>query len=225
MMKPTRRRENRVRSNSPKRMSFYRFSLTFGEMQGTSWLRAPSCRLLARALSATVVLAFLAFPVFAQADSAGAQYQDRLPTATNTPTHHDHTPGGGGHHGGSGGQDSGNGGSSQGGAAGGGGGSSPPSGPSSSPSGASSRSSGAGNGGASGGAPTQGSGTDTVKLASNAGDQTGNSNDGSSPLAGILVGLGLGAIVSVLFVALRARRQRGRLRGSSDAPRGLSPPT
>lgn len=187
-------------------MSFYRFPLTFGAMQGTSWVRAPSRRLLARTLSATMVLAFLAFPVFAQADSAGAQYQDRLPTATNKPTHH-HPPGGG-HHG----QGSGNGGSSQGGGAGGGGGSSPPSGPNSSPSGASSRSNGAGNGGSSGGgggAPTQGSGTDTVKLASNAGDQTGNSDGGSSPLVGILVGLGLGAIVSVLFVALRARRQRG----------------
>ncbi len=176
------------------------FRLTFRTMQGNAYLRSRSRRTAVSALSAVLVLAFAAFPVFAQADSAGAQYQDRLPTATG-PNKKDHN-----NNGGSDNQSSGGGGnSSQGGAAGGSGGSSPPSGPSSAPSG----SSGSGNGASTGssGAPTQGNGPETVN-ASNAGYKS-DSGGGSSPLAGILVGLGLGAVVSVIFVVMRARRQRG----------------
>ena len=163
------------------------------------------------AVAAVVALAFALFPVLAQAaDSAGAQYQDRLPRAT------------GGNGGGNGDGDGGNGrrlrqleapttaaprrraaavaaeahrppvlrarpdrragvSSAE---------TNPPNGGQAGPSG----------------------GTGTVKLGQNAADvQSSNGDDGgSSPLAGILVGLGLGAIVSVIFVVLRARRQRGQ---------------
>ena len=50
-----------------------------------------------------------------------------------------------------------------------------------------------------------------MQFGSNSGYNTSSGGDGgSSPLAGILVGLGLGAVVSVIFVVLRARRQRGQ---------------
>ena len=50
-----------------------------------------------------------------------------------------------------------------------------------------------------------------MQFGNNAGFKSPSSDDGgSSPLAGILVGLGLGAIISVIFVVLRARRQRGQ---------------
>ncbi len=189
------------------------FRLIFRTMQGNAY-RSRSRRMAATTVSAILMLAFALFPVLAQAsDSAGAQYQDRLPTATGPNKHNpDKTDK---NKNGSGNQGSGNGGNtSQGGGAGGGGGggSSPPSGPNSAPSG----SSGSGNAGVSGGSsggtgasPTQGSGADSLKLGSNADYQSGSGDDGgSSPLAGILVGLGLGAIVSVIFVVLRARRQR-----------------
>ena len=64
------------------------FRLTFRTMQGNAYLRSRSRRTGLSALSAVLVLAFAAFPVFAQADSAGAQYQDRLPTATQQEPHH-----------------------------------------------------------------------------------------------------------------------------------------
>jgi hypothetical protein len=163
------------------------------------------------AVSAVVALAFALFPVLAQAgDSAGAQYQDRLPTATGN------GPDNNGGNGGSQDQNSdssgsGNGGSAAGGA--GGGGSPPPSGPSGSPGSQAGNGSSATNPGTGGQASaSRATAPGSVKLGQNAADvQSSNGDDGgSSPLAGILVGLGLGAIVSVIFVVLRARRQRGQ---------------
>ena len=182
-------------------------------MQGNADLRSPSRRAAVSAISAVLVLAFALFPVLAQAsDSAHAQYQDRLPTATGPGGNGGGNDGGGNggkHDGSSNGQTSGGGGggSSSG---GGGGGSSPSSGsgPSGSSGGGSSESSpgSAGQAGASGG-----TGTGSLQLGQNTADQTSSGDGGgSSPLAGILVGLGLGAIVSVIFVVLRARRQRGQ---------------
>ena len=169
------------------------------------------------AVSAIVALAFALFPVLAQAgDSAGAQYQDRLPTATG--------PGGNGP--GNGGDDGGDDGSS------GGQGSRQLRVRQRRRRGGRRRWRGlipavgslglarvAGRGTA---RPRQtraregrravAHGTGSVKFGQSAADfQTSNGDDGgSSPLAGILVGLGLGAIVSIIFVVLRARRQRGQ---------------
>jgi hypothetical protein len=188
-------------------------------MQGHAYLNGRSRRVAGWIAGLSLVFAFALFPVVAQAsDSAGAQYEDRLPCATggcgdgngnNGPDNNN----GNGDNNGSGGQSSsgsGNDGSSAGGAAGGG--STPPSGPSGSPgsqggSGSAATDPGAGQAGASGG-----TGPGSVKLGENAADVQSSSGDdgGSSPLAGILVGLGLGAVVSVIFVVLRARRQRGQ---------------
>jgi hypothetical protein len=193
------------------------FQLIFGPMQGFAHLRSPlrRRRTAVSVTSAAVVLAFALFPVLAQADSAGAQYQDRLPTATG--------PGGGGgndggnnggdNNGSSGGQNSSSSGSGGGGSSvgGGGGGGSSPSGPSGSPGSQGGNGSGATNPGAGQGSPSGGTGTSTLYQGQNAANESSNGDDGgSSPLAGILVGLGLGAIVSVIFVVLRARRQRGQ---------------
>jgi hypothetical protein len=193
------------------------FQLIFGPMQGNADLRSRLGRRRATASAASValVLAFALFPVLAQAsDSAGAQYTDRLPTATG--------PGGGGSGGGgSGGGDddgssgsqgssgSGNDGSSTGGA--GGGGSTPPSGSSGSSGSQGGSGSAATDSGTGGQDASGGTGPGSVKLGESAAVQSSSGDDGgSSPLAGILVGLGLGAVVSVIFVVLRARRQRGQ---------------
>ena len=151
------------------------FQLIFGPMQGNAHLRSPlrRRRAAASAVSAVLVLAFALFPVLAQAsDSAGAQYQDRLPTATG--------PGGGKNGGGRGGSDhngsSGNQGSSHSGSGGGssvggggGGGSSPPSGPSGSPGSQGGNGSPSSNPG-SGGQSSGGSGTSTLYQGRNASD-------------------------------------------------------
>jgi len=157
--------------------------------------RAP--HLLARLASLSVLLAFVCFPVAARADSAGAQYQDRLPTPTGKSSEGNPSSGGGGDEaanqpsvsGGDGDATSGKGGDGKGGGAAGGG-----SGP-------------GGNGGAgqAGGAD----GEAGIGGATATGDaRDGGSGDGGSPLVPILIGIAALAAVSLGALWMMSRRQK-----------------
>ncbi len=194
-------------------------------MQGNSNRPLLPARLAAVLLSATVVLAF-ALPSFAQADSAGAQYHDGLPTATGKKKQksgsHDNNSGSGGQVNGSGSSGGSSGGTGSGSGGQGGSGSSPaPSGPSpAGPDSGASANSSANQSGATGG---QGAGSGegkSVKLAAPTGAdyQVPTSDGGSSPLGAVLIAIAVLVVISAVVVVLRSRRRRFHDEDGLDPP-------
>ncbi len=178
-------------------------------MQGNQSHPLAPARRAAVLLSATVVLAF-ALPSFAQADSAGVQYKDALPTATGKKKQKNGS--GDNSNSGSGGQDNGSG--SSGGSSGGGTGSGGQGGSGSSGSSSTGADSGASaaSGGAAAGAGATGAaaGSDSLGLAkpANASYETSSKDGGSSPLSIVLIAIAVLAAISAAVVILRSRHKR-----------------
>lgn len=170
------------------------FGLTCASMHGMRlrWAR-HSGRFSALLLSGSVLLAFACFPVVAEADSAGTQYENEVPTPTGThkvpgPSAQTSAVGGGasprGH------KNSGSGGGSS----------------------AGGSSSGRGNGGTGQGSPQNGSDKrpsgQLQETGQGSGSAPASAEAGSSPLLPILLAIAALAGISIGVVTMRQRRRR-----------------
>lgn len=205
---PNRRSEGAERSTPP-------HPLTFRAMLGKRHPAAPrSGRSAFSLLSVLALLALACFPVIAQADGAGAQYEPELPKVPvqkkppkpEPKAHASNETSGGGVPSGAGGSGSSGGGSSSGGSS----------------SGATQNPSTSGGSGNAQGSPGNGSpgsqGGGSVQQAKPVSSTVPTSESSSSPVVPILIAIAALAAISIGVVVIRQRRQR-RGPGGTVAPK------
>jgi cobalamin biosynthesis Mg chelatase CobN len=191
------------------------FGLTLAAMNGMRLRPNGFSGLVLGSVSALVLLAFACFPVLSQADSSEAQYSNPVPTATGNPhpAHHEPVATKSDDTGGTSTTPAGGGSASNRSEVGSGKGSSPAHG--GSPGGAAPKS------GTAQGSPAPGSAGKKApppQQGAQAGKPASQSDDGSSPLAPILIAILVLAGISLGIVIVRQRRRR-QAGGPSVSPK------